>query len=569
MKKIQLLEKIESLEIQLRHLRNDYLLTKEEHENSTKKYLGILFEFKKKNKELEDLKSDLEKNVEERTKDLNDSKRKLQVKSEELQVMLDASPAMIFIKDRHSKIIRANKSFADIIGKDVKSIIGKTEGELFSVVTSHMNKDNSCVSLLSQTKLNVIEHLKTSVGERWVIIDQFPYRDIDGTVIGTIGFALDITERKHLEEQLVQSEKLASIGELVAGVAHELNNPLSIISGFSEMIKSAQYLKKKERERIVKISGATQRCSAIVDNLLRFSRKSKMKKVKAQINTVINDALSMMKSQLMLDNINVEKQFSQLPLTMGDINQLQSVFLNFIKNAHDAMYSSNKKGTLLIKTHHDNDCIIIEFIDDGPGIPKENQNKIYDPFYTTKGVGKGTGLGLSLCYGVIKEHDGELYYDDTYCEGAKFIVKIPIVKPEENEYVNTENEPIPYNTRILIIDDEADIVDVQASVLEERSVTVDTAYDAEQALELLGKNNYNYDIVICDMRMPGCIDGKDLFMKIKRDNEELSKRFIMSTGDISDETQSFLEENNLLFLKKPFRIADLLDVVKKGIKKNK
>jgi len=568
MVKNKLKDMVDSLEIRLKHLENDYLVTKEENEISTTKYLEILSELKDKNKKLHDLQKNLEKKIEERTKELRESKKILQEKSEELQIMLDSSPAMIFYKDKKNRFVRVNKSFADLLGMPINDIIGKKDFELFPEDAEHFRKDDLEVIQTGKAELNIVEHLKTPKGERWIVMDKIPYRDINGNVVGIIGFALDFTERKYLEEQLLQSEKLASIGQVLSGMAHELNNPLSIVSGFSEIMKSVPYIKKEEQDTLDKIIWAAQKCSALVENLLKFSRKYKIEKTNVRVNDIICDSVALRENQFKVDNIIIEKDLSPtLPMTVGDSNQLQSVFLNIINNSYDAMYTANKKGKLIIKTYQEENDIVIKFIDDGPGVPKEYQDKLFDPFFTTKDVGKGTGLGLSLSYKIIREHGGQFYLDKTYDKGAKFIVKIPILEPTKEKFLVEKVERLPYKANVLIIDDEPEILELQKRVLKSKDYKVDTAENCIEGFDLVSKNYYNYDAIICDMKMPGKMDGKDLFYQIKLKNEELAKRVIFVTGDISDETKEFFNKNNILYMRKPFKIDDFLAVVSEGIRR--
>jgi len=229
------------------------------------------------------------------------------------------------------------------------------------------------------------------------------------------------------QAQLLQSEKLAAIGELVSGVAHEIRNPLTTISMYSEMLlKEVENEKAKKHVQI--LNEQTERVIAIVNNLLSFARKYEAKKSYVSMNEGVVSTVELLTYELRVKNIKTTLELDpDLAKTMADYNQLQQVFLNIITNAEQAMTAANGKGTLTIATKTVGEMIRITFADDGPGIPASKLDRIFEPFFTTKEVGKGTGLGLSICYGIIKDHDGQIYVDSATGGGTTFIIDIPIV----------------------------------------------------------------------------------------------------------------------------------------------
>ena len=250
----------------------------------------------------------------------------------------------------------------------------------------------------------------------------------------TIGYALEhyghITKQKKLQEQLIQSEKMAAIGKLTAGTAHEINNPLTGIIGFSQLLKEESGLNKKQKEEMEMIYSQALRIKQIVSNLISFARKEKSEKKPVSINDLLNETLEKKSNELKNAGIKIVKEFiPQLPLVEANNGEIQQVFFNIITNAQQAMSSKvdNKKGNLTIKTYTKGDMVITEFIDNGQGIAKENLNKIFEPFFTTREVGKGTGLGLSVTYGIIKEHQGDISVESEIGKGTKFIIELPIM----------------------------------------------------------------------------------------------------------------------------------------------
>ncbi len=488
---------------------------------------------------------------------------KLKRVEQEKATILNSITELVEYKDKEMKIIWANKAACESAGLPLKELVGRHCYEIWQHRTKH------CVEC---PVLKTLENGKVQEGEItypdgtvW-FVRGYPVLDISDNVVGMVQIKLNTTEHKCLKEQLLQSEKLSLVGQFMSGIAHELNNPLGIISGYCELMKSFPNIGDEEQKILDKVVQAAEKCSTIVKNLLKFSRKHETEKANININNILYDVVSISKNQFKVNNIIIEKNFSELLLmTVGDSNQLNSVFLNLINNAYDVMYSANKKGKLIIKTYQENNNIVIEFIDDGPGIPEEIQCKIFKPFFTTKKVGKGTGLGLSLCAGIIQEHRGQLYLDKTYNQGAKFVVKIPILESIKEKVIKEKAMELPYKANILVIDDEPEILSLQKNLLESKGCYVDIVDTGKKGFDLVKKNNY--DIIICDMKMPGNMDGEGIYEQIKLKDEELAKRIIFATGDISDETKEFFEKNNILYIIKPFKINDFLAIVGQEMKR--
>jgi len=383
-----------------------------------------------------------------------------------------------------------------------------------------------------------------------------------------IGVIVDITEKKRLREQLIQSDKLASIGELVSGVAHELNNPLTAIMGYSQLFCEGEGLSQNQHVIAGKIAEASERCKRIIENLLSFAKKSDIRREPVDVREILDKAIELREYNLTAHNIKVQRSYhGEAQITVGDAQQLQGVFLNLINNACDAMYQRNKQGVLAITTRAEGEDIIIEFMDDGPGIPSELRDKVFDPFFTTKEVGKGTGLGLSISYGIIQEHGGELSLDSAFSDGAKFIVRLPASGSIEQDGSNgdtaitfsSHEEP---ERRILVVDDEETIRDLSVDILTSMGHKVDTACNGANAREMIGSNNY--DLIIADIRMPGALSGIDLYRWTEGARPALKDRIVFVTGDIlADDTRKFLEETKKPCLSKPFEISDYMGIVRK------
>ena len=361
--------------------------------------------------------------------------------------------------------------------------------------------------------------------------------------------------------ELVQSEKLASIGQLVSGVAHELNNPLTIVIGLIDLMIDSNDMPAKQKKRLKKVHTATMRCAKVVENLIKFSRKEVVHNETIDINSIVEETIGFFEYQFMVNNISLKKSIQKnIPPTVGDPQQLKQVFLNIISNAYDSMVSQDNEKLLEVTTHSDDKTIIIEFRDTGHGVLEDHRKRLFEPFFTTKDVGRGTGLGLSLSFGIMKEHNGEIFLDSTYKDGAKFTLVLPIVTAHFKEKNDPETNTINSSTKILIIDDEKDIIEFQKDVLNNYRCKIEIAYDGEQALKKIQK--WDFDIILSDIKMPGRLNGIELYSKIQKAKPGLEKRIIFTTGDTaSKETKDFFEHIDTYYLVKPFLIKEYIDAI--------
>ena len=252
--------------------------------------------------------------------------------------------------------------------------------------------------------------------------------DEDGKPARMLGTVLDITERKQMEVQLMISDRLATLGELVASVSHEVNNPLTSVIGFSDLLLGKD-IPDDIREDLNIINKEAKRAAGIVRNLLTFARQQPTERKPVNINDIIKAVLEVRAYEQKLNNIEVNTRFEpSLPEVWGDGSQLQQVFINLVINAEHSMGKAHGKGTLTITTERVGDMMRASFADDGSGIAAEDMPRLFDPFFTTKEAGRGTGLGLSICHGIISEHKGRIYAESEPGKGATFIVELPTSK---------------------------------------------------------------------------------------------------------------------------------------------
>jgi signal transduction histidine kinase/DNA-binding NarL/FixJ family response regulator len=381
---------------------------------------------------------------------------------------------------------------------------------------------------------------------------------------------LTVETLKTTQAQLVQSEKLSGLGEFIAGVAHELNNPLTSVMGFSELLQQAD-ADPKHKRYLDMIHKSALRCQKIVQALLSFARRRTPERKPACVNGLIEAAVEILQYQLRTSNIEVVTRLDpHLPQAMVDPHQIQQVFVNIINNARQAIESHQPKGCIRITSVKQGDSVRVIIQDNGPGITTENLSKIFDPFFTTKDVGKGTGLGLSLCYGIIKEHGGTITPCSKPGEGTVFIIELPITHEavdttEEAHFDSSDTTNIRegHGKRILVIDDEEPILHMVREALIPSGYEVDIAPDGETGLKQSKKKKY--DVMLCDWKMPG-LNGQEVYEKLRVINPTLSERTIFITGDtITEKTRKFLEQQNKICLPKPFRLAEFRAAIKKVI----
>src|SRR5499427_9017612 len=352
----------------------------------------------------------------------------------------------------------------------------------------------------------------------------------------------DVSERKKLDDetrdiyhQLLQAEKMAALGQTVSGVAHELNNPLATILSWAERLSQRPTLEDAVRRGLETIFSESERAARIVRNLLTFARKRQTTRAMVDVNQVCRETLALRAYEQHVTNIVViDALAAGLPQVFADGHQVQQVLLNLIINAEQAMLAANGRGTLVVRTWHDADqeAVILEINDDGPGIPDELQPKIFDPFFTTKEVGKGTGLGLTVAYAIVQEHGGRIRLESRPGVGASFFVELPVTGGKTPSMPTARKSTIstsaPAGAAILIVEDEAPLATAVGEALQDAGYLVERAADGEEALMLLGRRSF--DLVICDLKMPR-LDGRAFHVKLAAAAPALARRVIFVTGD--------------------------------------
>lgn len=366
---------------------------------------------------------------------------------------------------------------------------------------------------------------------------------------------------QELQESLVQSAKLSALGELVGGVAHELNNPLTAILGFAELSRDTSRERgagpavAEMQETIVE---QVRRCERIIGALTQFARRQKPELETVRLNALVDRVLALREYALSTRNITLVRDFDPSdPALAADPYKLEQVVMNLVNNAHDAIRQAGRSGTIRVSTRADASAATLVVEDDGTGM--EEPMRVFEPFYTTKEVGQGTGLGLSVCYGIVDEHGGTIRAENL-ARGARFTVELPRnagvlaeAKPvrRRNEGPRAPARPAAAGGSALVVEDEPLLLDLQRALLRGAGLHVLEASSAEEAIELLSSRQV--DLVISDVRMPGHLDGFGLYRWVLAHRPDLRRRFVFITGDVMGlENEALLQEHAVPLLHKPF-----------------
>ena len=345
---------------------------------------------------------------------------------QEWELTFNAISDAIFIVDGEATITQANEPAAKLAGKPLPELVGQSYRRVIYGLEEVPGTDVLAEVLRSGRPARA--ETSELVAEGVYQVSAYPLRDAHGEVQGAVSILHDVTVEQRLQQQLLHAEKLSSLGQTIAGVAHELNNPLQAVVGYSELLRTNGNVSEELLQDIDRIYAAGRRAASIVRNLLTFARKHDREREEIDINRSIKAVLDLRSIQLETVHVAIVDDLGDdLPLCYADRHQLQQVWHNLILNAEQAMLQAHEGGVLAIRSSlKDADTLRVEFVDDGPGIPQEIMGRIFDPFFTTKKVGQGTGLGLAVCFGIVQAHGGTIWAESENGSGTTFVVELPI-----------------------------------------------------------------------------------------------------------------------------------------------
>ena len=370
-----------------------------------------------------------------------------------------------------------------------------------------------------------------------------------------------LAELRKTQTQLIHSAKMAALGTLVAGLSHEMNNPLTPVIGFSELLLGMP-LPKEAHQCADTISGEARRCAAVIRSLSDFARNSPPLWQGNDLNTLIHSVLELKASYLRTDNIVLEPNLDpRLPKTLVDGNQIKQVLLNLINNAHHAVLINEEDRRIRIVSEQTAGLLRITIGDNGPGIPREAQSRLFEPFFTTKPEGEGTGLGLAISHGIISSHGGKIGFISEEGIGTRFWFELPIrTAAFTAPTLLSETSILHQDRRALVVDDEPMVLEVCKTALEQIGFVVDAVHSGEAALGHLTKTSY--DLLLADIRMPG-MGGIQFLEQVGRVYPEILDRTVLITGDaVNSVTSAFLDRTHATVLEKPFDLTKLQRLAK-------
>ena len=475
------------------------------------------------------------------------------------EATFDALSEGIALVDAQGRLLRANAGFARLTGERLQALIGRHASEAL------FGEWHSLAELLAAARDGVRTPplvRRSELLRRVLRVVAAPIAATAG--VGSVVVAVeDVTEQQALEAQAIQSEKMAAVGTLVSGVAHELNNPLTSIAGLAEFLLEQPEGAVPDRDHLRVIAEEAQRAGSIVRNLLTFARKGPAERERLDVGDVVERTLFLMDWELKLQGITLERRVApDLPAVMGDRQQLQQVVLNLVTNAAQAVAAlpAGLPRRISVSAEASGERVVVRVADSGLGIPADVLPQVFSPFFTTKPQGEGTGLGLFISYGLVEGHGGTLTVESRPGAGAMFTLSLPRASGGEGAGPGRDERGAPAPAaaprRILLVDDDPGVRRMVTALFTREGHAVDTAPDGDAALRLASDGEY--DLVIADRRAAAA--GEPFLQALERARPGWGARVIVSTADVQRGTTAGGPKAAARTLRKPFNLRDLREV---------
>jgi len=494
----------------------------------------------------------LEREVERQTQSLVDSLAAAAGAERNLRLVVEASPDPIVLVNRDGRVVEFNPAVpaaasAPGAARASRSVFENLDPDTAGIVRQHLD-----AAYAGEVRRFEIPQPRADGGRGVSAVVYAPIRE-QGEITKVLAIARDVTELRRAQSQLQQADKLAAMGQLVSGVAHEINNPAAIISGFAQTLMLDD-LRPEQREIMEMVRDEAMRIGQITTNLLAFARMSGPERSLVDVNELARRTHTLRAYHLNTLNVSVQLELEPSdPHVWANVSELQQMLLNFLINAEQALETFNGPRGITLRTHADASEVRIECRDTGPGIPPGIRTRIFDPFFTTKPEGIGTGLGLSICYGIAKGHGGRIWVESEPGHGASFIVALPIdlrTASRPAPEATTDLGPEAGTLNVLVVDDEPGIRQATARFLNRSGMQVRAVSDGAEALRAL--RTQPFDVILCDVRMPG-MNGRDFLTRLREQAPRLVSTLIFATGDtLEPDTAALLADAGAPSLAKPF-----------------
>src|SRR6184192_3874490 len=504
----------------------------------------------------------LEHEVATQTRSLVDSLAATADAERHLRLVMDAVPDAIAVLDRDGRVIDLNESAKRLLAAPPHASAGRSVFASLEADAAATVRERLAAAFRGEVQRFEVAGRREDGTKGLSAMLYAPVRE-RGEVTRVLALGRDITDQKHTEHQLQQAEKLSAMGQLVSGVAHEINNPAAIISGFAQTLL-LDVVKPEQREMLQMIYDEATRIGRITANLLAFARAGGSQRTLVDLNDIVRRTFALRSYHLTTLNIAVTLELSPAePKFWADPSELQQMLLNLLINAEQALVAVETSRTIVVRRAASEEDVRLEVADSGPGIAPEIRAKIFDPFFTTKPEGVGTGLGLSICYGIAREHGGRIWVESEPGQGARFAVTLPRDPREESRpepTVPPRAAPAGADLSVLVVDDAVALRNALLRFLARRGIRGEGVSDGAEALRVLQQRNF--DVIISDVRMPG-MSGREFLERLGRDRPDLVSRLIFSTGDtFAPETAALIQESGLPTVTKPFDFAELERVIR-------
>jgi two-component system NtrC family sensor kinase len=492
--------------------------------------------------------------------------RQLRGSEQRYRAMIEQSPLGILEVSVGGTVLWANAAAARIVARAPEALVGLPAVELYA---NAGDRDQLIADLAARGVLldRPVEWRRPDGRPLWVSLTSRRVPAGGDRPERFEDVIRDVTEERELQERLLRTEKLASLGQMISGIAHELNNPLTGVLGYAQLLQEAE-IPADIREDVEKISADAMRCKRIIENLMRFARKERPRRGVVHVNEEIEAVLELRRYQLEVADVRVERELApNLPYTMADPHQLQQVILNLINNAADAIKDARGHGTLRVASGLHAGRLRVSVSDDGTGIAPATLPRIFDPFFTTKEVGKGTGLGLSVSYGIVREHGGEIQVESEPGQGTTFHVDLPVERitpPAERARDTTRRLRVGgRGARVLVVGGDAAALAVTLRTLDDDGYRTTGAASLAEAQARLASEPL--EAVVAELTLPDG-DAAALLASLQGPHPMLARRLVVLVAEEpAGSVRAWLEQAGVAWLRRPFRVRELRKLVRRVI----